>query len=166
MRLMSIYLNESKIKVNPISFTNIFMSFISAYGAKAILVTRKQDENYPKEALSVSTQAEPAQSCSTKKRKSNTVAIIMQQATFQGMERVIKCVDTHVNQLTFIDYRQFNECVQYLIKKIKLLLTNSYIDSEIIKLSLFETTKKTLNAENTNKKFVIFENFNIFFKNN
>jgi len=120
------------------------MSFISAYGAKAILVTRKQDENYPKEASSVSTQAEPAQSCSTKKRKSNTVAIIMQQATFQGMERVIKYVDEHVKQLTSI-IDNINECGRYLIKKIKLLLTNSYIDSEIIKL-LFVATKKILNA--------------------
>jgi len=28
--------------------------------------------------------------------------IVMQQATFPGMERVIKCVDAHVNQLMFI----------------------------------------------------------------
>jgi len=54
--LMSTYLNgSSKIKVNPISFANIFVSFISAYGAKAILVTRKEDENFPKKTSSTST---------------------------------------------------------------------------------------------------------------
>ena len=48
------------------------------------------------------------------------------------MKRVIKCVDAHVNQLTsIIDI--VNECARYLIKEIELLLTNSYIDSEIIK---------------------------------
>ena len=39
MGLMSTYLNGSnKIKVNHISFINIFVSFISVYDAKAILV--------------------------------------------------------------------------------------------------------------------------------
>ena len=41
------YLNgSSKIKINPISFANIFVSF---------MVTRKQDKNFPKETLSAST---------------------------------------------------------------------------------------------------------------
>jgi len=71
------------------------------YDAKAILVTRKQDKNFPKETSFASTQAEPTQP-PMKKRKSYSIAIVKQQATFQGMERVIKCVDAHVEQLTSI----------------------------------------------------------------
>jgi len=40
----------------------------------------------------------------------------MQQATFQGIERVINCVD--VQQLTFI-MDNVNECARYLIKEIE-----------------------------------------------
>ena len=69
-----------------------------------------------------------------KKRKSYSIAIVKQQATFQGMERVIKCVDAHVEQLTSI-IDNVNEYAWYLIKETELLLTNSYIDSEIIKLT-------------------------------
>jgi len=99
MGLMSTYLNESsKIKVNPISFANIFTSVY----AKAILMTHKENKNFSKETLPTTTQAEPTQPL-TKKRKSYSVAIVMQQATFQGMERVIKYVDTHVKQLTSIN---------------------------------------------------------------
>ncbi|KYN14917.1 hypothetical protein ALC57_12857 [Trachymyrmex cornetzi] len=61
----------------------------------------------------------------------------MQQATFQGLGRVIKCVDAHVNQLTSI-MDNVNECARYLIKEIE-LLTNSFIDSS-------EAIKKPLNA--------------------
>ncbi|KYN14457.1 hypothetical protein ALC57_13344 [Trachymyrmex cornetzi] len=95
---MSTYLSEnSKTKVNPISFANIFISFTFAYGAKAILVTHKENENVPKEVSSANTQVESAQP-PTKKRKSYSVTIVMQQATFQGMERVIKCVDAHCHE--------------------------------------------------------------------
>jgi len=114
MGLMSIYLNgSSKIKVNPISFANIFVSFTSTYGVKAILMTHKEDENFPRETSSVSTQAEQAQP-RTKKRKSYSVVIIMQQATFQGIEKIMKCVDAHVKQLTSI-IDNVNECARYLI---------------------------------------------------
>ena len=57
-RLLHDYLNgNNKIKVNSISFTNIFVSFISIYDA--ILVTRKQNKIFPKETC-INTQAEPA----------------------------------------------------------------------------------------------------------
>jgi len=51
------------------------------------------------------------------KRKSYSVAIVIQQTTFQGMERVIKYVDAHIKQLTSI-IDNVNECAQYLIKEI------------------------------------------------
>ena len=108
-----------------------------------MLVTSKQDENFPKKASFVSTQAEPTQ-LPKKKIKSYSVTNVMQQATFQGMERVIKYVDEHVKQLTSI-IDNINECGRYLIKKIKLLLTNSYIDSEIIKLT-FQGNKEDIAA--------------------
>jgi len=69
----------------------------------------------------------------TEKRKSYSVAIVIQQTTFQGMERVIKYVDAQSNMTSIID--NVNECAQYLIKEIELLLTNSYIDNEIIILT-------------------------------
>ena len=98
-------------------------------------MTRKKDENFPKETSS----AEPAQP-PTKKRKSYSVAIVMQQATFQGMEKKINCA--HVKQLmSIID--NVNECARYLIKEIELLLTNSYIDSEIIKFT-FQGNKEDI----------------------
>ncbi|KYN15579.1 hypothetical protein ALC57_12201 [Trachymyrmex cornetzi] len=141
MGLMSTYLSESsQTKVNSISFANIFVSFTSAYGVKAILVTHKENENVPKEVSSANTQIESAQP-PTKKRKSYSVAIVMQQATFQGMERVIKCVDAHVNQLTSI-IDNVNECERYLIKEIE-LLTNSFIDAEIIRL-VFRGNKEAI----------------------
>ncbi|KYM83740.1 hypothetical protein ALC53_05786 [Atta colombica] len=92
MRLMRTYLNgNSKIKVNPISFAN---SFTSNCGAKAILETHKEDENFSKE-IPHHPQVQPIQ-LPMKKRKSYFVAIVMQQSTFQGMEKEIKCVDAHV----------------------------------------------------------------------
>jgi len=127
---MSTYLNgSSKIKVNSISFANIFVSFI--YGAKVTLMTRKQNKNFPKKALLVNTQTEPAQP-STKKRRSYSVTIVM-QATFQGMETIInqmcqcicKPIDIYYLLSTILT------SVPNLIKEIELFLTNSYINSEI-----------------------------------
>ncbi|EGI65283.1 hypothetical protein G5I_06254 [Acromyrmex echinatior] len=116
MELMSTYLNgSSTIKVNPVSFANIFVSFTSVYGAKAILVTRKEDENFPKETSSASTQAESTQP-PMKKRKSYSVASVIQQATFQGMERIIKCVDAHKSSIDFDSQTLHNNILQLLAK--------------------------------------------------
>ncbi|KAL6258350.1 hypothetical protein P5V15_010298 [Pogonomyrmex californicus] len=85
IRYMSSYFNgSSKSKVNPITFANIFINFTSAYGAKAVLVTYKENENFPKESSTGNTQADSKteEQPSSKKRKTYSVAVVMQPATF------------------------------------------------------------------------------------
>ncbi|KAL6265748.1 hypothetical protein P5V15_002554 [Pogonomyrmex californicus] len=134
IRDMSAYFNGSnKSKVNPITFANIFINFISAYGEKAVLVTCKENEHFPKESTQADSKAE--EQPPSKKRKTYSVAVVMQQATFQGMENIIKCVNAHINQLASV-IDTVNECARYLIKEIELCLPNNYIDADIIKLTL------------------------------
>ena len=68
----------------------------------------------------------------------------MQRATFQGMEKVIKMCRCACKATSIIDV---NECARYLIKEIELLLTNSYIDSEILKFTFRDNKEDILNAE-------------------
>ncbi|KAL6258152.1 hypothetical protein P5V15_010075 [Pogonomyrmex californicus] len=138
IRYMSAYFNgSSKSKVNPITFANIFINFTSAYGAKAVLVTYKENENFPKESSTGNTQADSKteEQPPSKKRKTYSVAVVMQQATFQGMANIVKCVDAHINQLASI-VDTVNECARYLIKEIELCLLNNYIDADIVKLTV------------------------------
>jgi len=130
-----LYLNESsKIKVNPILFANIFISFTFVYDSYTSDTQTKW--NFFEDGLH-----------KYARRTSRTIdekKILLRHdcnATFQGMERVIKCVDAYVNQLISID--NFNEYARYLIKQ--LFLINSYIHSEIIKLICWDNKKKTLN---------------------
>lgn len=59
----------------------------------------------------------------------------MQKATFQGLENIAKCVDAHLSQLISI-VDTVNECLKYVINEINVKLSTSYIDSEIIKLTV------------------------------
>jgi len=61
---------------------------------RKLLVTHKKDENFSKEILSASMQAEPAYE---EKKILLRITIVMQQATFQGMEKIINCIDAHVS---------------------------------------------------------------------
>jgi len=87
---------------------------------------RKQNENFPKKTSPVSRTI-----TTIDEEKAILLRYDCNATTFQGLERVIKCVDAYVNQLTFI-MNNVNECARYLIEEIKLFLTNFYIDSEII----------------------------------
>jgi len=58
---------------------------------RKLLVTHKKDENFPKEILSASMQ--PAYE---EKKILLRITIVM-QATFQGMEKIINCIDAHVS---------------------------------------------------------------------
>ncbi|KAL6253975.1 hypothetical protein P5V15_015826 [Pogonomyrmex californicus] len=152
IRYMSAYFNgSSKSKVNPITFANIFINFTSAYGAKTVLVTYKENENFPKENSTGNTQADSKteEQPPSKKRKTYSVAIVM-QAIFQGMENIVKCVDARINQLASV-VNTVNKCARYLIKEIELCLPNNYIDADIVKLTVRGNQKDIELAENANK---------------
>ncbi|KYM86343.1 hypothetical protein ALC53_04143 [Atta colombica] len=89
-----------------------------------IYLLRKQNENFPKKTSPVSRTI-----TTIDEEKAILLRHDCNATTFQGLERVIKCVDAYVNQLTFIID---NECARYLIEEIKLFLTNFYINREII----------------------------------
>lgn len=82
MELMSVYLNgSSKTKINSVSWANVFVSFTTAYGARAILVAPKENENTQAESEISAREGQP----SAKKRKTYPIAVVMLKATFQGM---------------------------------------------------------------------------------
>ena len=96
----------------------------------------KQDENFPKEALSAQTESTQ----SPKKIKFYYVVIVIQQATFQGMSNQMS---QYACKPTLLLTMLTTMCARDLIKKIELLLTNSYFDSEIIKLT-FRNNKEDI----------------------
>jgi hypothetical protein len=127
MKLMSGYLNDSnKTKINPVSFANIFVSFTTSYGAKAILISYKENE----EPTPTTEEAQPPM----KKRKPYAVAVAMQSTTFQGLLSVVDCVDARISQLASIA-DNVAECAEYLLKEIELHLPKNYIDTDIIRLT-------------------------------
>jgi len=136
---MSEYLTgDNKLKPNPVTIKNIYISFTTAYGARSILVTYKEnEEEHPMENIvgELRKKETDDSSPSAKKRRTYAVAIVMQKTTFQGMENVVNCVDAHLKHLQSLA-DNINECAQYLIKEIELKLPRSYIDCDIIKLTL------------------------------
>jgi hypothetical protein len=127
MELMSEYLNGcNKTKQQPVLFANIIVSFTTAYGARAILITYKEN----KESSYAAEEAQPA----TKKRKTYAVAVVMQLATFRGMQSITNCVDARISQLDSIA-DNVAECEEYLIREIELHLPKNYIDADMIKLT-------------------------------
>jgi len=62
-----------------------------------------------------------------------TLAIVIQNTTFHGLENVVKCVDAHLKHLQSLD--NINECAQYLLKEIELKRNfRNYKFYKIIKL--------------------------------
>jgi len=141
MPVMSEYFNtDNKAKV-PVTVQNISINFTTSYGAKAILLTNKENEEG--QSLGISTgntagdlrKSEEASDPPAKKRRTYTAAVVMQKITFQGLENVVKCVDAHLKHLHDLS-DNVNACAQYLIKEIELKLPVSYVDQDIIKLTL------------------------------
>ncbi|XP_071580589.1 uncharacterized protein [Temnothorax nylanderi] len=134
MGLVSEYLNgETKLKPNSISINNISVNFTSAYGARSILLAYKENE----ENTSTRTdQRTDEDNCPpTKKRKTYAVAFVMQKPTFLGLKNIAKCIDAHLSHLKSVA-DNVNDCARYLIKEIELNLSKSYIDEDIVKLTL------------------------------
>lgn len=133
MEHMNLYLNEyQKIKPDPIIIENISINFTTAYGARAVLVTYKENKNYVADDKEGEEESQPPP---LKKRKTYAVAIVMQKTTFLGLENIRKCVDAHLMQLVSI-VDDVNVTAKYLVNEIELKLPSSYIDHEIIKLTV------------------------------
>lgn len=132
MEHMNLYLNENlKIKPDPIIIENISINFTTAYGARAVLVAYKENKDHVADGIAEEEEAQPP----LKKRKTYAVAIVMQKTTFLGLEHIRKCVDAHLTQLVSI-VDTVDATVRYLINEIELKLPSSYIDREIIKLTI------------------------------
>jgi len=105
MELMSEYLGGDKLKPNPVIIKNIYISFTTAYGARSILVTYKEnEEKHSMENIigELRRNKETADlSPASKKRKTYVVAVVKREITFQGLENVIRCVDAHLKHLNF-----------------------------------------------------------------
>ena len=137
MKHVILYLSSENqmAKPDPIIINNISINFTSAYGAKAVLLAYKEDTNQ----TATDKEVEESQPTPSKKRRTYTVAIVMQKATFLGLENIVKCINAHLTQLISIVDTVYT-CNKLLITEIELKLS-SYIDPtflnhEIIKLTI------------------------------
>lgn len=96
----------------------------------------------------------------TKKRKTYNVSVVMQKATFLGLQNIVKCVNMHLSQLISI-VDTINVCAKYLISEIELKLPTSYIDCEIIKLTVkgkYQEIERNVRTQGNNLTF-----FDVYF---
>ena len=155
MEHMNLYLNENlKIKPDPIIIENISINFTTAYGARAVLVAYKENKDHV-----VADKVEEKEEEShppLKKRKTYAVAIVMQKTTFLGLEHIRKCVDAHLTQLVSI-VDTVDVTARYLINEIELKLPSSYIDREIIKLTIkgnYQEIERNVQTQISNLTFL------------
>ncbi|XP_072763723.1 uncharacterized protein [Anoplolepis gracilipes] len=140
MEQMSLYLNGDKIKQSMIIINKIIINFTTAYGARAVLVAYR--ENVQEDLPSENIEDTNANGPTPKKRKTYSVAIVMQRATFLGLENIVGCVNARLNQLNLIS-NSVNECARYLMNEIEINLPiNSNINSSIIKLLINSNSKE------------------------
>ncbi|XP_072763652.1 uncharacterized protein [Anoplolepis gracilipes] len=145
MEQMSLYLNGDKIKQSTIIIDKIIINFTTAYGAscelaRAVLVAYR--ENVQEDLPSENIEDTNANGPTPKKRKTYSVAIVMQRATFLGLENIVGCVNARLNQLNLIS-NSVNECARYLMNEIEINLPiNSNINSSIIKLLINSNSKE------------------------
>lgn len=157
MEDMRQYLCENqKTRPSPIIINNISISFTSAYGARAILVTYKEKNAEHSAENDETHNREESSQPPLKKRKTYSVAVVMQKATFLGMENIVKCVDAQLAQLISI-VDTVNMCVKYFITEIELKLPKSYVDCEIIKLTVkgnYQEIKRNVQTQINNLTFL------------
>jgi len=139
---------SNKIKVSPISFAT-YLSASPPSGAKAILMTCKEDEKKFFKGDFINKYVSRTSTIADEEKKillrcdCNAASYISRNGENNQLCRCA-CKATSIDNI--------NECARYLIKKIELLLTNSYIVSEIIKLTFRGGgTKKILNAAGEHK---------------
>lgn len=136
MDLILEYLSgEGKLKPNPITINNITINFTTAYGARSILAAYKENEENTDTANGNIQKDETSGDPPAKKRRTYTVAIVMQKTTFLGLKNIVKCVDAHLAHLQSLA-NSVNDCARYLIKEIELVLPKNYIDENIVRSTL------------------------------
>lgn len=157
MEHMNLYLNENlKIKPDPIIIENISIIFTTAYGARAVLVAYKENKDHASEDKAEEEEEEEESQPPLKKRKTYAVAIVMQKTTFLGLEHIRKCVDAHLTQLVSI-VDTVDVTARYLINEIELKLPSSYIDREIIKLTIkgnYQEIERNVQTQISNLTFL------------
>lgn len=132
MKLMSDYLNGNNITLNSIVIDKIIINFTTAYGARALLLTYRENAQEVQPLENTTTKEEIS---ATKKQRTYSLAIVMQRASFLGLENILDCVNANLNRLNIIT-TSVNECAKYLINEIHIRLPISgYIENDIIKLT-------------------------------
>lgn len=154
METMSTYLSGDKINLSSIIFNKIIINFTTAYGARAILIAYRENEQ---EDLSSETAEDAsADGPRLKKRKTYNIGIVMQRTTFQGLENIVDCVNANLNRLNFIS-NNVNECAQYLINEIQLKLpVSGAINNSIVKLTIRGNSKEIECNVRTQLKDLVF----------
>ncbi|KYQ50082.1 hypothetical protein ALC60_09497 [Trachymyrmex zeteki] len=133
--LMNEYLtSDNRVKPNFVIIKNYTINFTTSYGAKSILLACKEEEENSKENLPKEEDALDS-TPPAKKRRTYTAAIVMQKTTFLGLQSIVKCIDARLKQLESLS-DNVNKCALYLIQEIELKLPVSFINQEIIKLTL------------------------------
>jgi len=154
METMSTYLSGDKINLSSIIFNKIIINFTTAYGARAILIAYRENEQ---EDLSSETAEDAsANGPRPKKRKTYNIGIVMQRTTFQGLENIVDCVNANLNRLNLIS-NNVNECAQYLINEIQLKLpVSGAINNSIVKLTIRGNSKEIERNVRTQLKDLVF----------
>lgn len=163
MELISAYLSGDKINQSSIIINKIIINFTTAYGSRAILVSYR--ENVQGNISSENVEDTRANGSTPKKQKTYSIAIVMQRATFLGLENIVDCVNVNLNKLNLIS-SSVNECARYLINEIGINLPiNGYINSNIIKLKIRGNSKEIERSIRTQIKDLTFldEYFEITF---
>ena len=70
-----------------------------------------------------------------KKRKIFTDSVVMQKATFLGLQNIAQCVNAYMEHLDTLA-SSVSECCKYLIQETELLHPKAYINADIIKLTI------------------------------
>lgn len=98
MSQMRLYFDENqKTRPSPIIINNISVNFTSAYGSKAVLVSYRENTEHSTDSGRETEEEEEDQTQPLlKKRKTYSVAVVMQRAIFLGLENIAKCVEMRI----------------------------------------------------------------------
>jgi len=133
MEFMNEYLSsDNRVKSIFVVIKNITISFTTSYRAKSILLYKEEKENSTeifKKKRTLTIQLHRRRN--EKLHSGNCNA----ENYLPRMQSIVKCVDVRLKQLEFLS-DNVNKCVLYLIQEIQLKLPASFINQEILKLTL------------------------------
>ncbi|XP_067216564.1 uncharacterized protein [Linepithema humile] len=162
MKQMSDYLNGNSITANSIIINKIIINFTTAYGARALLLTYRENGQEVQPLENTTTKEEIH---APKKRWTYSLAIAMQRASFLGLENILECVNANLNRLNIIT-TSANDCAKYLINEIQIRLPIvGYIENDIIKLAFKSNCREIQTNVRTQLKDLTFldDQFEIVF---